>query len=203
MSAADATRLWQSGDPSTWEAALDNYPAVIEAQGVADLEPLDRWYREELPGIVAAREPPCLEPDEVADVVRWKMKRGEWRPRNLALVRANDPALVRQKSIDAFSLAPDVRRAITRMSELGGIGPATASALLAVYRGDVFPFLDDLVGQAIEELGEPRFALPYYLRYAEALRQRATALGRPWTAQRVGLALWSASGGKAALQRNR
>src|SRR6266508_2762887 len=173
MSAALAALLWRSRDPAAWEAALEAYPSVIEAQGLADLAELDRWYREELPSIVTARKPAHLEPDEVADVVRWKMRRGEWRARNLALVRANDPELVRQKSAEAFSLAPEVRVAIARLSELGGVGPATASALLAAYRGDVFPFLDDLVGAAIEELGEPRFTPGYYLGYADVLRRCA------------------------------
>ena len=40
--------------------------------------------------------------------------------------------------------------------------------------------------------------MTYYVRYAEALRKRAAELGDDWTAQKVGLALWSASGGKAA-----
>jgi hypothetical protein len=69
--------------------------------------------------------------------------------------------------------------------------------VLAAFRPDLYPFLDELVGAAVPECGKPKFTVPYYLRYMTALRDRATALGPPWTAQDVGLALWSASGGKA------
>jgi hypothetical protein len=71
--------------------------------------------------------------------------------------------------------------------------------VLSAYRPDLYPFLDELVGLPIADLGTPKFTLPYYLRYAAALRERAAALGPAWDAQKVGVALWSASGGKAAL----
>jgi len=157
---------------------------------------VDRWYRCELPNLVAARQPPTVELDELVDAVRWKMLRGEWRPRNLGLVRGNAPDVVRSVCARAFALVPDPRQPVAAIAELAGVGPATASAVLAAYRGDLYPFLDELVGAAIPELPQPRFTLPYYLRYADALRQRAQQLGPPWTAQTVSLALWSASGGK-------
>ncbi|MBM2810701.1 MAG: hypothetical protein HW416_1460 [Chloroflexi bacterium] len=84
-----------------------------------------------------------------------------------------------------------------RVAALEGVGPATASAVLAAHRGDLYPFLDDVIGAAIPAFGEPKFTLPYYIRYAQAIRDRAQELGSPWTAQDVGLALCSAAGGKA------
>jgi hypothetical protein len=199
MTAEDAARLWQSDDLTAWQAALDGYPAVVEAQHVAGLTELDAWFLNDLPGRLARRHPAYLEPDELQDVVRWKMKRGEWRARNLALVQGNREDDVRDRTQRAFGLVPDPRKPVAEVAELAGVGPATASAVLAAYRPDLYPFLDELVGTPITDLGPPKFTLPYYLRYALALRERATALGTPWDAQRVGLALWSASGGKAAL----
>jgi hypothetical protein len=221
MSMAEAARLWQSGEPSAWAAALEAYPAVVAAQGVKDLEALDRWYREELPRRIAGRSAPALEIEELVDVVRWKMKRGEWRARNLALVQSNPAEVVREVTAKAFDmLGPEtdptadgqvegsgrrrsqiagaaLRRPLAVISELAGVGPATASAVLAAYRPDLYPFLDELVGAVVPALGAPQFTAPYYARYAQALQARAAELGPAWTAQAVGLALWAAAGGKA------
>lgn len=199
MSADDARRLFESDDPRAWSEALAGYPSVVAAQDISDLDQLDQWYREELPAIIHRREPPWLERDELIDIVRWKMKRGEWRARNLALVRSNTGDEIRARSTAAF--APDIppNRALAELSVLAGVGPATASAALAALQPDVFPFLDDLVGAPIPDLGPPKFTTGYYRRYAEALRQRAERLGAGWTAQSVGFALWAAAGGKAGL----
>ncbi len=196
MSQVQARLFWESADADRWRAALAAYPAVIVAQGVAELVQLDTWYRTELPAVLAQRSPAWLEPDELLGIVRWKMRRGEWRPRNLALVRANEPDQVRRCSERAFAAVPDPRRPLVELAALAGVGPATASAVLAAYRPDLYPFLDDRVGAAIPELGVPSFTLAYYVRYAAALRERARELGPDWTAQAVGLALWAASGGK-------
>jgi hypothetical protein len=201
MGDREARALWSTVDPAPWRAALDAYPEVIVRQGARDLARLDGWYRADLPEAIQRRTPPFLEPDELVDAVRWKMVRGEWRPRNLALVRGNHSATVRATSQRAFALAPDPRKPLAALSELAGVGPATASAVLAAYRPDLYPFLDDVVAAAVPELEEPRFTLAYYVRYAEALHQRAEELGPGWTSHSVGLALWSASGGKRAAAR--
>ena len=200
MSADEARGLWATDERAAWQAALDAYPRVVEEQHVAGLAELDAWFLDDLPARLTRRHPPYLEPDELQDVVRWKMKRGEWRARNLALVQGNPEEDVRSRTRRAFELAPDPRKPVAEVAELAGVGPATASAVLSAFRPDLYPFLDELVGAAIAELGEPKFTLPYYLKYAAALRDRAAALGAGWDAQRVGLALWSAAGGKAALE---
>jgi hypothetical protein len=197
MTAQDAAALWQSHDAGAWQRAYNAYGDVVARQDAGDLPDLDRWYRNELVDTLSTRRPPHLEPDELVGVTLWKMRRGEWRPRNLALVKSNDPAAVRTATEQAFASVDTPRRALDHLCTLAGVGAATASAVLAAFRPDLYPFLDDLVGAALPELGEPKFTVPYYLRYAEALRQRAADLGTPWTAQAIGLALWSASGGKS------
>ncbi len=194
-----ARRLWTSGALDDWRAALDAYEHVVAAQGVNGLVELDMWYRSELPGLLRGRAHTHLLRSELVEVVRWKMKRGEWRARNLILVQANDEDRVRATSQAAFDAVPDPRKPVALLSDLGGVGPATASAVLAALRPAVYPFFDDLVARAIPALGEPKFTLPYYLRYAEALRDRSQVLGNGWTAQVLSQALWAAAGGKAAL----
>jgi len=125
------------------------------------------------------------------------MRRGVWRARNRALVAANDLALVEQISTDAFAAIPDPRRPVAILSRLDGVGPATASAVLAALRPDQYPFFDEVVARQIPDLGEVAFTLAYYLGYAECLRERATQLDavcphQPWTAQDLSQALWAA-----------
>src|SRR5215210_7879081 len=81
--------LWTSDAPEDWQAALDRYERVIAEQGVARLPELDSWYRDELPTKIAARRPGYVTLDELVTVTEWKMARGVWRGRNLALVRGN------------------------------------------------------------------------------------------------------------------
>lgn len=193
--------VWASDDQAAWRAALDRYPAVVEAQGVARLPALDRWYREALPGRLAARRPPAVTSEELVQTTEWKMARGVWRQRNLVLVRSNPPELVEQISREALSRAPDEAAPVATLSRLAGVGPATASAVLAAAAPAVYPFFDDLVAAQIPGLGPVAYTLAYYRRYAAALRERAGDLRGEWTPTMVERALWAAAGGKAGAAR--
>jgi len=188
--------LWKSTDVNEWRSALDSYEAVVAAQGVASLPALDSWYRDELPDAIADRRRPHVTHAELVKVTEWKMARGVWRARNLALVRGNDPSLVVETSTAALGAAPDPAAPIATLAELAGVGPATASAVAAAARPDVYPFFDELVGAQVPALGKLAFTLGYYKRYAEALRERAAALGGRWTPVTVARALWAHVGGK-------
>jgi hypothetical protein len=185
---------------------LDLYPQVIENQQVQGLKELDLWYRTEFPALLAARKPTCITREELEQVARWKMKRGVWRERNRLLVAGNDSRQVKTVSGEAFAAIPDPRQPVTILSRLAGVGPATASAVLAAFRPDIYPFFDELVAAQIPDLGPVSFTAPYYQRYAAALRERAEKLNRTcthqkWLAHETSQALWAASGGKAALAR--
>jgi hypothetical protein len=193
--------LWSSTSCAKWHAALNLYPAVIERQGVRDLAELDLWYRNEFPALLAARQPVYLTREELERVTRWKMRRGVWRERNRLLVVGNDRREVERVSREAFAAVPDPRQPIAILSRLAGVGPATASAVLAAFRPDIYPFFDELVAAQIPDLGPVSFTAPYYQRYAAQLRERAEKLNRTcvhqaWTAHALSQALWAASGGK-------
>lgn len=193
--------LWSSEILGEWQAALDGYTAVVERQGVARLTELDRWYRETLPGAIAGRTPMHVTLDELARLTEWKMARGVWRPRNLALVRGNDPALVVETSAAALAQIPHPTAPIAALAKLAGVGPATASAVAAATAPAVYPFFDELVGAQIPDGGPVAFTLGYYARYADALRGRAERLGHGWTPVMVERALWAHAGGKAGARR--
>jgi len=194
------TDLWTADAEAPWRAALDGYAAVVARQGVAPLAELDRWYREELPGAIAGRRPaPHVTHAELVRVTEWKMARGVWRARNLVLVRGNEPAAVERTSAAALAAVPHPIAPIATLAELDGVGPATASAVAAAAAPEVYPFFDELVAAQVPGLGKVAFTLPYYARYAAALRDRAAALGASWTPATVERALWANAGGKAGV----
>ncbi len=195
--------LWISERCVEWQAALDEYPEIIRAQREQGLGALDEWYRGDFPQVIAQRKPAYITRAELQQVTLWKMKRGVWRERNRLLVASNSPGPVKNVSRRALDALPDVRVPISLLSTLAGVGPATASAILAACSPTLFPFLDELVAQQIPNLGAVSFTRAYYQRYAAALRERAAKLNdqcdrRVWTAHAVSQALWAASGGKAA-----
>jgi hypothetical protein len=189
--------LWSSDDADAWRRALDRYGEVIERQGVKPLPELDHWYHDELPGLIAARRRPHVTHAEMVRVTEWKMARGIWRARNLALVRGNDPAAVERISGEALARVPHPSQPIAILAKLDGVGPATASAVAAAAAPDVYPFFDELVAARIPGMGQVTFTPREYARYAEALRERATRLGRGWTPADVERAVWADVGGKA------
>ncbi|HEY9420985.1 MAG TPA: hypothetical protein VIW92_06205 [Thermoanaerobaculia bacterium] len=153
----------------------------------------------ELPKLIAARTPAYLTLEEVARLTEWKMTRGVWRARNLALVRGNDPKAVEEVSALAFSKIPHPTSPIAQLTKLEGVGPATASAALAALAPETYPFFDELVAARLPNLGPVAWTLSYYARYADTLRRIAEELGTDWTPARLERAIWSYVGGKAGL----
>jgi len=188
--------LWSSTDHATWRDALAAYEDVVAAQGVAALADLDRWYRTELPGLIVARDPAHVTLPEMIRVTEWKMARGVWRAPNLVLVRGNPPSDVERWSFQAIAAAPHPKAPLLTLAQLAGVGPATASAVVAAARPDVYPFFDELVAAPAAGLGPVKWTIGYYIKYSDALRARARSLGKGWTPVDVERALWSFVGGK-------
>ena len=191
--------LWPATSLAAWKAALARYDEVIDAQGVAKLPGRERWYRDELPGLITVRKPPHVTLPDLVQITEWKMSRGTWRAPNLILVQSNPAAVVRATSASALARIPDPRAPIALLTELKGVGPATASAVLAAAAPAHYPFFDEDVAAQIPGLGRVAYTHTFYARYAEALRERAAALGKGWTPVRVEQALWANSGGKAGV----
>jgi hypothetical protein len=188
--------LWSSTSLDRWLGAIEKYADVIERQEVARLPELDRWYRDELPALIAARAHAHVTLPELVRLTEWKMARGVWRAPNLVRVRANDPALVEQTTRDALAMVPHPTTPIAAIATLDGVGPATASAVLAAHAPRLYPFFDEIVAEQVPALGAVKWTLGYYAKYAAALRDRATQLGSAWTPAMVERALWAHAGGK-------
>ncbi len=203
--------LWNTKKCETWREKLNQYEALLLAHQVNQLPEIDAWYRKELPRLLATRKPAYVTKDEFLEILRWKMKRGDWREYNRVRIANTDATLIKKIAQDAFAaareLASDVetkskeyKKPIQIFCELDGVGPATASAALAAYRPDLYPFFDEWIAKQVQDLGKVAFTASYYWKYADALREKARELSKrckeEWNAQEVGQALWVASGGK-------
>ena len=193
--------LWNSSSVAKWRDALGRYEDVIEQQGVANLAERDAWYRNELPKAISGRAKPHVTLAELVKLTEWKMSRGEWRARNLVLVRGNDARVVIATTTAALGMIPHPTKPISGIATLDGVGPATASAVAAATAPHLYPFFDELVAAQVPRLGTVAWTLGYYAKYAASLRERAERLGDDWTPMAVERALWANCGGKAAFHR--
>lgn len=139
--------MWNETLP-VWEKAISEYPLALlhrESQSnKSKLRSLDKYVWEELPEDIRSRNPNNLTTAEYSKLIRWKLKRGKWRPRLLGFANALTDSQVETASTKAFELLKkeDRRGALDRFCELRGCGPATASAFLALMDQSV-PFMGD------------------------------------------------------------
>ena len=168
-----------------------------------DLKDLDEFMNVQLPLAIRCRAPePFITQAELSRVMRWKLMRGKFRPGLQAYVDGLTDAAVRDASRTSFqhATAGRVAEALDALSKpLKGVGPATASAVLAAFDPSI-PFMSD---EALALLGRAKVAystaegvaLAQLLgRLASAL-QKTEPLGsaRRWTAQHVQQAVWAAA----------
>ncbi|KAK1366950.1 putative DNA-binding protein-like [Heracleum sosnowskyi] len=187
-------------DPIVWKQSLSEYEARLESLGnnkkKPDLVSLDEFYRKQLPPILHQRNPNSyITTSELSKLMQWKLTRGKWRPRLLDFVSSLDEELVKSTSQKAFQALPDISKAISELSKLKGVGPATASAVLAAYAPDVAPFMSDEAMEAA--LGNSKdYTLKQYLVFVEKLQEKSKELsaeGELFTPSDVERAIWSSS----------
>ncbi|GAA6028685.1 hypothetical protein JCM8097_007346 [Rhodosporidiobolus ruineniae] len=134
------------------DAALARYPTALSLRAKASkqsagLVDLDAWYRGELREVVAERKKEDtggeaeLTREELGKLMLWKLARGKFRPRLHDLVLSNPSSLVQSTTSSASTASPS--GALAQLSTLKGVGPATASAVLALWHPDSEPFMSD------------------------------------------------------------
>lgn len=80
-----------------------------------------------------------------------------FRPRLLDFVSSLDDAVVKSASEKAFQSLPDVTKAVAELTVLKGVGPATASAVLAAFSPQLTPFMSDEVHHSVNLFTELHF----------------------------------------------
>ncbi|KAK1413003.1 hypothetical protein QVD17_34683 [Tagetes erecta] len=183
-------------DVNQWKEALSSYNTRIESMNKLDLPSLDQFYCKQLPSLIHQRNPnPYITTPELSKLMQWKLTRGKWRPRLLDFVSSLDDETVKSASQKAFEALPDVSKAVSELTVLKGVGPATASAVLAAYAPDVAPFMSDEA--MVAALGNSKdYTLKQYLVFVDKLQAKAKELtveGDVFTPSDVERALWSSA----------
>ncbi|TNY21497.1 hypothetical protein DMC30DRAFT_350519 [Rhodotorula diobovata] len=192
--------------------ALDRYPAALELRAAAsarsaNLVQLDTWYRGSLFPVMkermTAEENEEADPgvrmtkEELVELMEWKLARGKWRPRLQSLVASNSPASVRA-AVEKAARASTAQGALDALCALSGVGPATASAVLAAWDPETQPFMSDeaMDGAAAYGAGEPggagkrEYTVKAWRRYTEEMAERRDKEG--WkSVEDLEKALWS------------
>ncbi|KAM3592008.1 uncharacterized protein V6R79_011304 [Siganus canaliculatus] len=192
--------LFTCEDSATWRKVYEKYWDVVEAKAQSKkpgkLLLLDKWYLEELPTLISSRPAKHITQPELVKLMEWKLTRGKFRPKLQQLAASNSEDTVEKCSRKAFSLLPDVQAAIAELSSLKGVGPATASAVLAAGAPEQTAFMSDEGVESIPELKPIQYTAKHYARYLGKMVERTDRLNKvdaqqDWTPQRLEMCLWA------------
>ncbi|XP_075755322.1 uncharacterized protein LOC102443902 isoform X1 [Pelodiscus sinensis] len=190
--------LYDCEDPIYWRTVFGVYWDVLKAKGGKQkkLAELDKWYQEELPVAIAGRKEKYLTRAEVVKLMEWKLARGKFRPRLQQLVATNSSETVESCTRKAFQLLPDVAAAITELSRLKAVGPATASAILAAGAPEAAAFMADEAVESIPGLTPIQYTLKHYILYLDKIQLCVMKLNKAdaetaWTPHHVERCLWA------------
>ncbi|XP_014367748.2 uncharacterized protein LOC106718229 isoform X2 [Papilio machaon] len=136
--------------------------------------------------------------EELVQLMKWKQARGRFYPQLSYLIKVNTPRAVMQETKKAFKKLPNIESAMTALSNLKGVGTATASALLAAASPEIAPFMADECIQAIPEMEGSDYTAKEYLNFVKHIRNVCDRLnkeqngcGKKWSPHMVELALWT------------
>jgi len=206
-------KLWSSTDPKEWKAALLQYDAAISVicKKKPKLKEMDNWYRLEFHDAIHNGSPgtKTVQHEQLLKVVDWKITRGKFRPLRHHIVKLS-PSDVEAASKRAFGhmdydsetkAKTGLSKAIAELGSLKGVGPATASAVLAAAFPAKCAFMsDEAMAAALPECSDSqRYSAARGVELTETLRTRAEALTtcpqtkQEWTPTQVERALWAAA----------
>ncbi|KAM0749387.1 hypothetical protein T439DRAFT_303264 [Meredithblackwellia eburnea MCA 4105] len=121
--------------------------------------------------------------------MRWKLARGKWRPKLYELAVSNPPTLVTSLTSKLASNEYSSKESLVALTTLKGVGPATASALLALYHPTEEPFLSDEGYEGVLK-GKAEYTVKGWEKFREVMVERRAKGG--WeTMEELEKALWS------------
>ncbi|KAJ0297296.1 hypothetical protein COL5a_009328 [Colletotrichum fioriniae] len=133
---------------SEYEPLIESISSTKGAKpGQKTLKELDHFRYVEAPTQFSEYEPKRgMDHDDVRLLVEWKLRHGTFRPTLMKLVSSNDSSTVAktiQDAIASYQSTSDLSAALGILTKLKGIGPATASLLLAVHFSEKVMFFSD------------------------------------------------------------
>ena len=169
-------RVVDSSSVDRWIECLRDFDEVVSGHpkkgpGLVELE---RWW---LQLCSPASPKPNIDRNDLMKLIDWKGKRGKFRPALVAYARDQHEAALKTASAAAYKLLAEktskhldqktLTEALNPLLELRGIGPATASAVLAAYDDRVMFMSDEL----LEELhGKREYTLKSYIALFDELQ---------------------------------
>jgi hypothetical protein len=200
-----AARLSKISDKSVWTSIEKQYDDMLGDKGGENLLALDKKCEE-----IGAKwrtqktEAYCTCVD-LYTIIEWKFATGKPRPL-WKQIKSNSEENVHEFSKDAFRMlrnaSPDdneeelnkvIAGAFDHISKLKGIGPASASAILSLYRPDLIVFMYDEILDCF--LGERKYTVAAYLKIHQFCRNIAKNLetNERITMRNIGKILWCAA----------
>lgn len=169
-----------------FKAKLGKYPDLIKnynkpaKEGQLSLEQLDKFRYIEAPSQFSKKAGgKSMELADIRKLVDWKIRHGTFRPTLPKLVASNKEENVKSILTDAFELyakdPSDIKSTITKIAELKGIGPATASLVLSVHDPEHVIFFEDEAYRWLVHDGET-VVLKYNFAEFDELYIKAKAL---------------------------
>ncbi|KAL2063599.1 hypothetical protein VTL71DRAFT_5404 [Oculimacula yallundae] len=137
-----------------FKEALGRYPEILKTHGKTPkdgsttIEDLDKFRYQIAPMNFSKNTGRVMELSDVEKLVQWKIHHGAYRPTLPKLVASNTNDSVATATKDAFAAYADnnkdIAKVISKLSTpLKGIGPATASLLLAIHDPQNIVFFSD------------------------------------------------------------
>jgi len=196
--------FFENGTNKQFEWVLGKYQETLQAK--ADGKPgkaetlikLDKWYQNDLPKKIKSRgKEGHLTHEELVQTIKWKLARGVFRPRLKDLIQMNTPRVVMQESKKAFRAIfkrNDLEAAVGALSNLKGVGPAMASAVLAAGCPELAPFMADECLLSMEGTEGIDYTMKEYMKLVAKTQQcvdRLNEQGGSWTPHKVEMAVWT------------
>lgn len=197
-----ATNLFEASEVEPWKVTFQLYGKMLKLRAEKGKEDkakklldLDNWFQNQLPQEINKRSEKYITLEELTKLMEWKLTRGKFRPRLTQLVQTNTSEAVKEVTCNAFKCLPDVKLAITELTTLKAVGPATASAILCAGCHKV-PFMADEAIQAIPGFGKIDYTLKFYLQYLDKIRSCLKNLLKKdpkgeWNEHKIELCLWT------------
>eukprot|EP01084_Bolivina_argentea_P288515 495204_1 len=131
--------------------------------------------------------------DELSIVMKWKLFRGQFRPRLQTLIDSNNNKEVIKCTKNAFKIIKiainkeqtninDINKlklSIKTLNNLKGVGVATASLILAIYTKNI-PFMADESMLAVSPGLSLKYDMKTYLNYVAKLVEKCKILNEDW-----------------------